>query len=142
MADTPRVPRDPRDLSARIGRLLKEYGMSIAAARRRELAWRCESRFDHALLASPDGTETIDATVDDPLRPHDDGGKWRGSVPTTLARLGLIECAGWRPSIRASRHGTPIRVWRIRDRAGLERRLRLVEAIVRILDESGVAGAN
>jgi len=41
-----------------------------------------------------------------------------GEVPRTLARLGIIEAAGFVQSVRPARHASWIRSWRLADRAG------------------------
>jgi hypothetical protein len=92
--------------------------MALAAAGRRREIVRDTLRFIVAILAAPDGTATLDDAAD-LASAFADGGRWRGSIPTALARRGLIECAGHRQSDRAARHRGLVTVWRAIDRAGL-----------------------
>lgn len=71
-----------------------------------------------ALIRSPDGTATIDdATPPDDLRDaFADGGRWRGAIPLSLARDGLIEKVAAGASLRPSRHAGVRYVWRVVDR--------------------------
>lgn len=94
------------------GRVRKDLGMSAAAAARRPHVARAQIRFLDSLLADPTRTTTTDSCTEDLAAAYSDGGRWMGTVPLALCRAGLIERIGYRPSERASRHATPVSVWR------------------------------
>ncbi len=43
-----------------------------------------------------------------------------GAVPGALARAGIIEAAGFAPTLRAPAHARPVKVWRLVDRGAAE----------------------
>ncbi|MFO0885918.1 MAG: hypothetical protein U0894_17325 [Pirellulales bacterium] len=112
-------PFDRDELKAK-GRRRKDRGMAAALSGKCLLVAKGQLAFLEALLRSPDGTATIDDATDDLSKKFDDDGKWRGSIPRSLATRGIIEKAGYATSCRPSRHACPTTRWRLKDRAKAE----------------------
>lgn len=100
----------------------RDAGMELAAMRKRWLIERDTLAFLDAIMDRPDRTASTDDTVDDLRDRFADGGRWRGSIPSTLARQGLIRHAGVIPSCRVSRHRGYVTLWRALDIPAIERR--------------------
>jgi hypothetical protein len=109
----------------------KQRGMSLAAERRAELVADGQVEFLRALLRSPDGTATVDDSTDDLSTKFAKGGKWRGSVPSGLARKRIIEPAAVVKSNRPSRHRGFVTVWRL---VNHDKAQREVERLTTLLD--------
>lgn len=103
------------------------------------------------LLESPD--ETAAMTSAPP--PYDQksfscGGKWRGSIPKSLVRRGIIEAAKTTNGVEAelstrpTRKGSYVRRWRLKDRMAAQKRVAVLFALIRqetrgLFDEPTVA---
>ena len=100
----------------------KQLGMMLSAERRAELVAAAQVAFLTALIESASGLATVDDATYDLSTTFERGGKWRGSVPSRLARQRIIERVGDRKSDRPSRHRGYVSVWRLNDaeRARLE----------------------
>jgi len=67
-------------------------------------------------------------------RPFPDSGRWRGDIPKSMARRGLIVAVTSRgravaaPARRPSRNKTGVRLWALIDRPAAERRLAELKA--------------
>ncbi len=85
------------------------------------------------IATSPDGTGTVDDTVDDLNAPHVDGGNWRGAV-RTLAAEGLLVHLGFRRSLRRVRNCGTVSVWGIGDRDAVDRRRAVLRATLAVID--------
>lgn len=93
----------------------KQRGMMLSAERRAELVAAGQVAFLRALSESQNGTATLDDATDDLSTKFDGGGKWRGSIPSRLARRRIIERVGDCKSVRPSRHRGYVSVWRLVD---------------------------
>ncbi len=100
------------------GERRRDAGMTLAADRKSLRVKAGKIAFLDALLRSTDGTATLDDATppDDLQQKFSDGGKWRGSVPLSLSKAGIIEKAGEAISNRPSRHAGTLRLWRLVDR--------------------------
>ena len=94
----------------------KLLGMTLAAGAKPDRVTSGRIALLRALLASPDGTATIDDATDDLAAAYRDGGRWRGSVSRSLATAGITERAGVEQSDRPSRHRGYVARWRLVDR--------------------------
>ncbi len=103
------------------GEAAKLLGMTLAANARHDRVSTGKIALLRALLASADGTATIDDATTDLAESFGDGGKWRGTVCRTLAMAQLIERVGVEKSERPSRHRGYVTRWQLVDRrrAGL-----------------------
>lgn len=99
-----------------VGEARKQRGMTISAEYRAELVASGQVAFLRALLASSDGTATVDHATADLSAKFANGGKWRGSIPSRLARQRIIERVGDTKSDRPSRHRGYVSLWRLLDR--------------------------
>lgn len=90
--------------------------------RKRWLIERDTLAFLDAMMNRPDRTATTDDAVDDLRDRYADGGRWRGSIPSGLAREGLIIHAEVIPSCRVSRHRGYVTLWRALDIPAIEQR--------------------
>ncbi|MDZ4849419.1 MAG: hypothetical protein SGI77_08990 [Pirellulaceae bacterium] len=99
-----------------VGDARKLRGMMLAADRRAELVAASQVALLQALLASADSTATVDDATADLTEKFADGGRWRGSIPSRLARLRIIERVGDCKSDRPSRHRAYVSRWLLRDR--------------------------
>jgi len=108
------------DLALKRGEKHKSDGMQAAATAPKNNApdkvRQGRIRFLEALLRSDDGIATVEDGDDDLNDELADGGKWRGSIPSPLARAGIIKRRSYRKSRRPSRHATPVSVWQLIDR--------------------------
>jgi hypothetical protein len=104
------------------GETRRDVGMAFAAARRPDRVTLGRVRLLRALLASPDGTATIDdaTTADELSSGFADGGKWRGSVPRSLVRDGFAVIVQLTRSVRPSRHRGYVAVLKLVDRVAAE----------------------
>jgi hypothetical protein len=127
------------------GETLKSEGMALAANARPIDVVRGQIALLEALLRSPTGECTLDDATADLAVSFPCGGKWRGQVPLRLAKLGIIEPAGYARSVRPSRHRGFLTRWRLVDRemavlhlACLEIKLELenLEKQIQVLDEA------
>lgn len=98
------------------GKKRAECGLKRAAYLHESEIRRDVLRLLDALLASDDGTATTDDAVDDLSGKYSDGGQWRGNIPKRLLAAGVIAFDGWSASARPSRHGGPVKRWRLLDR--------------------------
>jgi len=98
------------------GESAKLHGMTLAADAQPDRVAAGRIALLRALLASPDGTATIDDATDDLAAEYRDGGRWRGSVSRSLATAGITERASVEQSDRPSRHRGYITRWRLVDR--------------------------
>jgi hypothetical protein len=99
-----------------IGNAKKQRGMALAAEARAEAVAAGQVALLRALMASDDGTATIDDATDDLTHRFVGGGKWRGTVTSALSRRGIIERIGDRKSDRPTRHRGYVSLWRLKDR--------------------------
>lgn len=94
--------------------------------------WLCKDsmlRFGRALLASPDGTASMDDTHPNRVEPWPDDGPWRGDIPKAFRRAGfVVRDADTENSVAKPRKASLNRRWRVVDRRGLERFLETLEA--------------
>jgi len=73
------------------GESAKLHDMTLAADAQPDRVAAGRIALLRALLASPDGTATIDDATDDLTAAYRDGGRWRGSVCRSLATAGITE---------------------------------------------------
>jgi len=106
------VPQQLRD-RAEAGKLL---GMELAATAKPDRVTAGRIALLRALLASPDGTATIDDATADLAASYRDGGKWRGNVCRSLATARIVERVGVEKSERPSRHRGYVARWGLIDR--------------------------
>ena len=118
-----------RNLLRTQGDAQKEAGMALSAESRAELVAEGQIALLEALLRSAEGTATVDDATSDLSTKFDRGGKWRGSIPSRLARNRIIERIGDCKSDRPSRHRSYVSVWRLVDR---ERALHEIERLLAI----------
>ena len=104
----------------------KQHGMALAADKRAEAVAAGQVALLRALMASDDGTATIDDATADLSLAFDGGGKWRGSIPSGLARKKIIKRVGIRKSDRPSRHRSFVSVWWIANQAKAECEIELL----------------
>ena len=147
--DNRRDPRDhwPVDRAGlrREGETRRDAGMAAAALPKAVRVRAGQVAMLDALLRSPDGTATIDdATAPDDLgQAFADGGQWRGSVPRSLAAMGLIAKLAAGASDRPSRHAGARYVWRLVDRTkAIVARCRLSAAVQNQLRETPPAATD
>lgn len=101
------------------GERLRDEGMNRAAGRHPDRVTMGRAAMLRAMLASSDGTATIDdaTPADEIATGYADGGHWRGNVTRSLAADGLTEPTGdYRRTIRPAGHRRPVAVWRLVDR--------------------------
>lgn len=101
----------------REGERRKQAGMALAADARPDAILAGKIAMLRALLASPDGTATIDDATPDLAIEFGCGGKWRGSVCLALAHAGQIVRVGVELSKRPSRHRGYVTRWRLVNRS-------------------------
>lgn len=96
---------------------LRDVGMNQAAAAKPDRVTLGRVAFLVALLRLPGHIGTIDDATDPNLiaSAFKDGGKWRGTVPRSLARDGFIEKVDAIESRRTSRHCGYVTRWRLVD---------------------------
>jgi hypothetical protein len=96
---------------------LRDEGMDRAAAAEPDRVTLGRVAFLNALLRLPDHIGTIDDATDATLiaSAFEDGGKWRGTVPRSLASDGFIESVDAVKSRRTSRHCGYVTRWRLVD---------------------------
>lgn len=96
---------------------LRDEGMALAAAAKPDKVTLGRIAFLIALLRLPGHTGTIDDATEPSLinGSFGDGGKWRGTVPRSLARDGYIEKVDAIESRRTSRHCGYVTRWRLVD---------------------------
>lgn len=134
--DDRRDPRDQwpidRDALRRDGENRRDAGIAAASVPKALRVRAGMVSLLDALIRSPDGT----ATIDDATAPGDlaeafaDGGRWRGSVPRSLAKMGLIAKVAAGASDRPSRHAGARYVWRLVSRPkAIIARCRLAAAV-------------
>ena len=117
-----------RDKLQADGERRKANGISLAAGCKEDLIAAGKLALLDALLASPDGTATIDDATADLTEQFADGGRWRGSVTRSLAMRRIIAADSVDKSDRPSRHRGYVTRWRLRDRdRALELRRRIQE---------------
>lgn len=100
----------------------RDVGMALAAARRPDRVTLGRVRLLQALLASPDGTATIDdaSTADELSSGFADGGRWRGTVTRSLVADGFAVIVHTTRSVRPSRHRGYVSVLKLVDRVAAE----------------------
>ena len=125
---------EPTD-GKRLGELLRDRGVMIAATGKRERMDRAAMRLLDVLVMRPDGAVTSDDIADDLADAWGDGGKWVGSCVLALARQGLIVEIGTARSARPSRHRGRVTLWGIGDRDAVDRRRRELRAMLAALDD-------
>lgn len=86
--------------------------------RRREYVQFC---LLDAIFKSPSGAASLGKIEGRKDCKYRDGGQWRGAAIRELSCGGLIERCGAEKSNRASRHGTIVSTWRIKDRAACQK---------------------
>ena len=89
-----------------------------------------------ALLASPTGCATTDDAVVNLKAKHDDGGRWRASIPKRLLAEGLIVAERVIKSARPARHAGYLTEWRLIDRIGAETKRAAIAAEIEINKQS------
>lgn len=104
----------------------KQQGMALAADNRAEAVAAGQVGLLRALMASDDGSGTIDDATADLSVTFDGGGKWRGSIPSALSRKNVIKWIGVRKSDRPSRHRGLVSVWQIADREKAKREIEIL----------------
>ncbi len=119
----------------RLGELLRDRGVLLAATGRRERMDRAALRLLDVLVMRPDGAVTSDEIPDDLADAWGDGGRWVGACVLALAREGLIVEIGSTRSARPSRHRGRVTLWGIGDRDAVDRRRRELRAILTALDD-------
>jgi hypothetical protein len=115
--------------------------MTLSAESRAELVAAGQIALLEALLRSADGTATVDDATSDLSAKFERGGKWRGSIPSRLARNRIIERIGDCKSDRPSRHRSYVSVWRLVDRARALHEIDRLLAIRTISKENPQAAA-
>ena len=118
----------------RLGELLRDRGVLLAATGRRERMARAALRLLDVLVMRPDGAVTSDDIADDLADAWGDGGKWVGSCVLALAREGLIVEVGCVRSARPSRHRGRVTLWGMGDRDAVDRRRGELRAMLTALD--------
>ena len=121
-----------RDKLQADGERRKAAGISLAAGCREDLIAAGKLAMLDALLASPDGTATIDDSTADLSEQFKDGGRWRGTVTRSLAMRRIIAVDSVTRSDRPSRHRGFVTRWRLRDRG---KALELRDRIQQTFDE-------
>jgi hypothetical protein len=96
---------------------LRREGQERAALQKQFLIKAHQLALLEAILHSPNRTATTDDAGVDLEVPFEDGGRWRGSVPTGLR--GLIESVSVTNSARPSRHRGYVTVWHGLDDAAI-----------------------
>lgn len=130
-----------RTLLQNKGEAKKETGMTLSAESRAELVAEGQIALLEALLRSADGTATVDDATSDLSEKFDRGGKWRGSIPSRLARQRIIERVGDCKSDRPSRHRGYVSVWRVINRDSAENEIERLSAILNAKKENPQSAA-
>lgn len=99
-----------------LGESAKQVGMTRAADAKPEAVAAGQVAFLRVLLDAREGTATIDDATADLSECFEHGGKWRGSIPSALAKRGIIRRIGDRKSDRPTRHRGYVSVWQLVDR--------------------------
>jgi len=94
------------------------------------LVLESERLFLRDLLASPDGVAAVtSAPAPYDRRPFPHGGKWRGEIPKSLARKGIITRLSANetrtlssPATRPTRNKTNVLLWKLLDRSAAQLR--------------------
>lgn len=102
--------------------------MTLAADARAEAVTAGQVALLRAILATDDGTATIDVATDDLTHQFAGGGKWRGTVVSALARRRIFERIGDRKSDRPTRDRGYLSLWRLRDRDKAQREIERLTA--------------
>ena len=127
----PLPTQPPVALLREVGDARKQRGMTLSADRRAELVAAGQVALLRALLVSADATATVDNATADLSEKFANGGKWRGSIPSRLARQRIIERVGDMKSDRPSRHRGYVSLWRLRD---IKQALTEIDRLSRWLD--------
>jgi hypothetical protein len=94
--------------------------MALAAEPRQALIWQSQLALLDAIRFRPDRTASTDDAAAEPWLAYGDGGRWRGTVPRELARLGLIHRVGIIRSARPSRHAGYLSLWQGTDDTAID----------------------
>lgn len=112
-----------------IGDTGKQRGMTLAADAKAEVVAAGQVALLRALLATDDGTATIDDATDDLTHQFAGARKWRGQVPSGLSRRRIIEPTGrYRKTLRPSAHSRENKIWRLRNREKAQREIERLTA--------------
>lgn len=115
--------------------------MMLSAERRDKLVAIGQIALLRAALNSEDGTATVDDATTDLSASFDNGGKWRGSIPSRLARCGIIQRVGDRKSDRPSRHRGYVSIWRLMNRDLAQQEINRLSAILDMKKENPQSAA-
>ncbi len=104
------------------GETRRDIGMAMAAARRPDRVTLGRVRLLQALLASLDGTASIDdaSTADELQTGFADGGRWHGTITRSLVADGFAIIANLTRSVRPSRHRGYVAVLKLCDRTAAQ----------------------
>lgn len=124
-----------------IGEAKKQCGMALAADKRADAVAAGQVAFLRALLASVDGTATLDDATGDLSQRFTDGGRWRGTVCRSLAVAKITEAVGVVKSDRPSRHRGYLTRWRLIDRSKAQREIEKLTAWLSVVEQKNPLSA-